>query len=142
MVVHFVPAHRCVELLGSLTGAAPSVGFVHGMLARAAKLLVEVDKRIRVLITLAHAVCCDETPLRVGDKTPKPGRKKAERYLLVAATELFTHYQLGDRDLASFKAFMLTDLADSLVVPRPLRGLRQRRIQRAEPPALLSAPPA
>ncbi len=59
MVVHFVPVHRCVELLTSLTGATPSVGFVHGMLTRAAELLVEVDKRIRTLITLAHAVCCD-----------------------------------------------------------------------------------
>jgi transposase len=41
MVVHFVPAQRCVELLGSLTGAAPSVGFVHGMLNRASTLLAE-----------------------------------------------------------------------------------------------------
>jgi transposase len=32
MVVHFVPAQRCRELLESLTGAAPSAGFVHGML--------------------------------------------------------------------------------------------------------------
>jgi transposase len=116
MVVHFVPAHRCVELLASLTGAAPSVGFVHGMLTRASGLLVEVDKRIRSLITLAHAVCADETPLRVGPRTPKPGRKKAERYLLVAATELYTHYLLGDRDLDTFKAFVLKDLTDSVVV--------------------------
>ena len=36
MVVHFVPAHRCAQLLESLTGARPSVGFVHGMIARAA----------------------------------------------------------------------------------------------------------
>jgi transposase len=41
MVVHFIPAQRCVELLESLTGATPSVGFVHGMLDRAATLLVE-----------------------------------------------------------------------------------------------------
>jgi transposase len=116
MVVHFVPAHRCVELLESLTGAAPSVGFVHGMLTRASGLLVEVDKRIRALVTLAHAVCADETPLRVGSKTPKPGRKKAEKYLLVACTELYTHYLLGDRDLATFKAFVLGDLTDSVVV--------------------------
>ncbi|MGH3905072.1 MAG: IS66 family transposase [Pseudonocardiaceae bacterium] len=86
-------------MLESLTGAAPSVGFVHGMLSRAAGLLAEVDKRIRALITVAHAVCCDETPLRVGAKTPRPGRKKADEYLLVAATELYTHYLLGDRDL-------------------------------------------
>ena len=116
MVVHFVPAQRCVQLLESLTGAAPSVGFVHGMLARASGLLTEADKRIRALITLAYAVCADETPLRVGPKTPKPGRKKAEKYLLVACTELYTHYLLGDRDLATFKAFVLKDLADSVVV--------------------------
>jgi transposase len=61
MVVGFVPAHRVVALLESLTGAAPSVGFVHGMLTRAAGLLAEVHQRIRALITLAYAVCCDET---------------------------------------------------------------------------------
>jgi transposase len=92
MVVHFVPAHRVVALLESLTGAAPSVGFVHGMINRTAGLLDEVHQRIRVLITLAYAVCCDETPLRVGAKTPAVGKRKAERYLLVAATELYTHY--------------------------------------------------
>jgi transposase len=116
MVVHFVPAKRCVELLESLTGAAPSVGFVHGMLERASKLLVEVDKQIRVLITAAYAVCADETPLRVGGTTPKPGRKKAEKYLLVACTDLFTHYLLGDRNLATFKAFVLKDLTGAVVV--------------------------
>jgi transposase len=61
MVVHFLPAQRCAQLLGSMTGAAPSVGFVHGMLARAARLLAEADTRIRALVTLAYAVCCDET---------------------------------------------------------------------------------
>jgi len=66
MVVHFIPAHRVVALLESLTGTAPSVGFVHGMINRAAGLLTEAHQRIRALITLAHAVCCDETPLRVG----------------------------------------------------------------------------
>jgi hypothetical protein len=116
MVVHFIPAHRCVELLESLTGAAPSVGFVHGMLNRAAGLLIEVDKRIRALITLAYAVSCDETPLRVGPRTPKPGKKKAEKYLLVACTELYTHYLLGDRDLATFKAFVIQDLVGSVIV--------------------------
>ena len=116
MVVHFIPAHRCVELLTSLTGAAPSVGFVHGMLARTAGLLGEVDQRIRALITLAYAVSCDETPLKVGPKKPKPGKKKAEKYLLVACTELDTHYLLGDRDLDTFTAFVFTDLTDTVIV--------------------------
>jgi hypothetical protein len=66
-------------LVESLTGAAPSVGFVHGMLARAADLVDEVDKRIRALLTLAHVVCADETPLRIGSAKPAPGRKKAQR---------------------------------------------------------------
>ena len=116
MVVHFIPVQRCVQMLQSLTGATPSPGFVHGMLSRAAALTSEVDKRIRALITLAYAVCCDETPLRVGAKKPKPGRKKAEKYLLVACTELWTHYQLGDRDLATFKAFVVKDLTGSVIV--------------------------
>lgn len=88
MVVHFIPAQRCVMLLESLTGAVPSVGFVHGMLTHASRLLAEVDKRIRALIILTYAVCADETPLRVGPKTPKPGRKRDDKYLLVACTEL------------------------------------------------------
>ena len=116
VVVQFIPVQRCVQMLESLTGAAPSAGFVHGMLTRTAALVGEVDKRIRALIILAHAVCCDETPLRVGSKKPKPGRKKAEKYLLVACTELWTHYQLGDRDLATFKAFVVKDLTDSVIV--------------------------
>jgi hypothetical protein len=113
MVVHSLPVARCVALLASLTGAAPSVGFVHGMLKHAAGLLAEVAARIRALIIMAYAVCCDETPLKVGSRTPKPGRKKAEKYLLVACTALYTHYLLGDRDLATFKAFVLQDLAKS-----------------------------
>jgi hypothetical protein len=113
MVVHFLPAHRVVALLESLTGTAPSVGFVHGMLHRTAGLLDEVGRRIRTLITLAYAVCCDETPLRVGPKRPKIGKKRAERYLLVACTELYTHYLLGDRSLDTFQAFVIQDLAAS-----------------------------
>ena len=56
--------------------AAPSVGFVHGMLARTAGLLAEVHDRIRTLITLAYAVCCDETPLRVGPEHPAAGQEE------------------------------------------------------------------
>jgi transposase len=116
MVVHFVPAHRCVALLESLTGAAPSVGFVHGMLERTAARLAGVSQRIRELITGAHAVCCDETPIKVGPRTPKPGKKKAERYLLVACTELFTHYLLGDRSMQTFTTSVVAELTGSVVV--------------------------
>lgn len=118
MVVHHLPVQRCAQLLESLTGAAPSVGFVHSMIAHAGGLLTAVTARIRALIALAYAVCLDETPIRVGPKTPRPGRKKADKYLIVACTELYTHYLLGDRDLDTFELTVLADLAgtDSVIV--------------------------
>ena len=73
MVVHVIPAHRAVALLESLTGAAPSVGFVHPMLRRAAALLEATDQRIRTLITGAYAVSCDQTPAQGWGRAP-PGR--------------------------------------------------------------------
>src|ERR687897_2491228 len=137
MVVHFIPAHRVVTLLESLTGTAPSVGFVHGMIHRTAGLLDGVHQRIRTLITLAYAVCCDETPLRVGPRTPAVGKKKAERYLLVAATELYTHYLLGDRSLTTFKAFVVAELAGSVIVHD-----RYQNYDSAAPPGGTQAPAA
>lgn len=116
MVVHHLPTHRCRQLLTALTGAEPSIGFVHGLLARASKVLREADRRIRTLITLATVVCMDETPLRVGPKTPRPGRKKADKYLLIACTTLYTHFLLGDRDLDTFKKSVLADVAAGTTV--------------------------
>jgi transposase len=118
LVLHHLPVHRVAMILATLTGAAPSVGFVHGMLARTARLLKTVDDRVRTLLTLAHVVCCDETPIRVGSKIPRPGRKKADKYLLVACTDLFTHYLLGDRDLATFQKFVVADLTGVVVHDR------------------------
>jgi transposase len=116
MVVQFIPAPRVAVLLESLTGRAPSVGFVHGMISRAAGFLTETHQRIRALITLAYAVCCDETPLRAGPKQPPAGKEKAERYLLVAGTELYTHYLLGDRSIETVTAFVLTELTNAVIV--------------------------
>jgi len=116
MVVHHLPTHRCRQVLTALTGAEPSTGFVHGLLARAGRALREADARIRTLITLATVVCMDETPLRVGPKKPRPGRKKADKYLLIACTTLYTHFLLGDRDLATFKKSVLADVAAGTTV--------------------------
>jgi transposase len=81
MVVHHLPTHRCRQLLTALTGAEPSIGFVHGLLARVSAALRMADHRIRTLITMVRVLCMDETPLKVGPKTPRPGRKKADKYL-------------------------------------------------------------
>ena len=116
MVVHHVPVHRCRQLLQALTGAEPSVGFVHSLLARTSRVLRAADARIRALITLVRVLCMDETPLRVGPKTPRPGRKKADKYLLIACTRLYTHFLLGDRDLDTFKASVLADVAAGTIV--------------------------
>src|SRR5450631_4913156 len=111
MVAHAIPVHRCAELIESLTGAKPSAGFVHGMLARAAAAVADANKAIRALIILAHVVCADETPIRAG-----PGPRSRKRYLLVACTHLLTYYFLGDRGMKTFSAFVLPDMGGTVVV--------------------------
>jgi transposase len=116
MVVHFVPVERCRQILASLTGAEPSAGFVHGLLRRTAGLLAAADRTIRTLITLCLVVCADETPLKTGSATPKEGKKEAKGYLLVACTELYTHFLLGDRSMDTFKEFVFSKLAPDAVI--------------------------
>ena len=111
MAAHAIPVHRCAELIEALTGARPSPGFVHGMLARAAGAVRHVNQLIRALIILARVICADETPIRVG-----PGPKTRKKYLLVACTNLLTCYFLGDRSLATFEAFVFPDLTGTVVV--------------------------
>jgi hypothetical protein len=111
LVVHAVPVQRCAQLIDAITGARPSEGFVHSMLKRAWAALSEVDRCIRALVTLAHAVSCDETPLRVGTK-------RMRKHLLVACTDMYTYYMLGDRSLDTFKAFLLPELTGVVVHDR------------------------
>jgi len=139
MVVHHLPVHRCRQVLTALTGAEPSVGFVHGLLARTSRVLRAADARIRALITMVRVLCMDETPLRVGPKTPRPGRKKADKYLLIACTTAYTHFLLGDRDLATFKASVLADVAAGTVV---VHAVRPHGVRRHRPPTVHPAPPA
>jgi transposase len=113
MAAHAVPVHRCAELIASLAGAAPSAGFIHGMLARAAAAVTTASMLIRALVIAAPAVSCDETPIRAG-----PGPAWRKRHLLVAATPLLTWYMLGDRTAASFSEFVLPDLAGVVVHDR------------------------
>jgi hypothetical protein len=98
VVFQHVPVHRCVQLVADLTGAAPSVGFVHGMLARCADALGEVTRVIKTLVTLAHVAHFDETTLRAG----KAGVKK---YVWSASTNRYTAFFLGRRTGKQFRAF-------------------------------------
>jgi transposase len=98
LVFQHVPVERAAQLVADVTGAAPSTGFVHSLLARAGEQVAEVVARIRTLITLAHVVGFDETTERVGPAGTK-------RYVLTACTEELIAFHLGGRDLGSFAAF-------------------------------------
>ncbi len=111
LVMHHVPVERCAGILGSMSGTRPSDGWVHALLDRAAKAVAAANKTIRALILLARVICGDETPVRAG-----PGPKTRKKYLQVACTGLLTYYFLGDRDLASFKDFIYSDLHGTVVV--------------------------
>ena len=101
---------RAIE---ALTGAEPSPGFVHSMIERTAAAVAGANKAIRCLIILAHVICADETPIRVG-----PGPKTRKRYLLVACTNLLTCYFLGDRSMDTFDGFVFPDLSGVIVHDR------------------------
>jgi transposase len=111
LVMHHVPVERCADILESMSGTRPSDGWVHTLLGRAARAVAAANTAIRALIILARVICGDETPVRAG-----PGPKTAKKYLLVACTNMLTCYFLGDRDLASFKGFIYSDLHGAVVV--------------------------
>jgi transposase len=111
LVMHHVPVERCAQVIEALTGARPSDGFVHGMLARAAKAVREACMLIRALVITASVLCADETPVRVG-----PGPKTRKKYLLVACTNLLTCYFLGDRSMKTFDMFVFPDLSAAVLV--------------------------
>lgn len=99
IVCQHVPVERCVRLIADLTGgAAPSTGFAHGMLRRAAAVLAETVTLIKTAVTAAAVAGFDETTIRSGPA----GQKK---YVLSGSTEAAVAYHLGGRDLGSFHAF-------------------------------------
>jgi len=111
MVMHHIPVERCADIIGSMSGTRPSDGWVHSLLARAAKAVAAANEMIRALIITARVICGDETPIRSG-----PGPKTRKKYLQVACTSLLTCYFLGGRDLPSFKDFIYTSLHGTVVV--------------------------
>ena len=125
-----------VALLESLTGTAPSVGFVHGMLSPdgwAARR--GTSSGSATLITLALCGVLRRDP--AAGRRPHPaalGKKKAERYLLVACTELYTHYLLGDRSLDHVQGLRAGRAGRRGDRARPIPELRLRRSRHAGPP--------
>jgi transposase len=98
VVFQHVPIERCRDLIGDVTGAQVSAGFIHSCLRKAAELAAGVVKLIRTLITAASVAGFDETTLRAGPA----GQKK---YVHGAFTELHSAFWLGDRSLESMREF-------------------------------------
>jgi transposase len=111
LVMHHVPVERCAEVPGALTGSRPSDGFVHSLIARAARAVRGANLLIRALVITASVLCADETPIRAG-----PGPKTRKKYLLVACTNLLTCYFLGGRSMETFGAFVFPDLSGTVLV--------------------------
>ena len=111
LVMHHVPVERCAQIVEALTGARPSDGFVHSMIARAAVAVRGVNMLIRALIITASVISADETPIRVG-----PGPKTKKKYLLVACTNLLTCFFLGGRSMETFDCFVFPDLSGAVIV--------------------------
>ena len=56
LVMHHVPVERCAGIVEALTGTRPSDGFVHSMIARAAKAVRGVSMLIRALVITASVL--------------------------------------------------------------------------------------
>jgi transposase len=95
LVAHAVPVERVCRLIADLTGAQPSPGFVHGLLARTAAALGEAEQAIGTAISRSWVVHLDETSLRVGPAGQRP-------WVWVAATDRYTLFHLGGRSRAAF----------------------------------------
>ena len=109
LVAHAVPVERVCQVIADVTGARPSEGFVHGMLARTAARLVPAEQAIRTAISRSPVVHFDETPLRAG---PVPER----RYAWVACTARYTLFHLGARSIDAFVAWGVAARPDAVVV--------------------------
>ena len=109
LVFQHLPVHRAAALIADLTGAKPSAGYVHAMLARGATALTEATNTIRAQIIASPVVGFDETTLRVGPAG-------AQKHVLSANTHPHTAFWLGGRDLATFHAFGILDAFTGIAV--------------------------
>jgi transposase len=110
LVTHAVPVERAAALVADVTGARPSTGWVHGLLAQAAARLARPLAVIHTGLQRSDVVHFDETTLRVGSAG-------GQDYVWVAATDRYTLYHLGARSAAAFVEFGIgLHLRDGTVV--------------------------
>jgi hypothetical protein len=91
----FLPYARAARLLGDLTGAHVSTGFVHSVFLDAAARLAPFTDRLRDLLRAVPVLHADETPARVAGRWG---------YVHVACTDTLTLFHVGGRSAADVDA--------------------------------------
>lgn len=104
-----LPVERAAQLVEDLTGARPSTGYVHSMIARAGGQLEEVDALIRAQLAASPVVGFDETTLRVGTAG-------TTAHVLSANTDTHSSFWLGGRGLTTFHDFGILDAFTGVAV--------------------------
>ncbi|HEX2301944.1 MAG TPA: IS66 family transposase [Pseudonocardiaceae bacterium] len=85
VVFQHLPVARAAQLIADLTGARPSTGWISSVLTTVADVLVDIERLITTLITLAHVIHVDETSSNING---------ARWWLHVACTDTLTAYHL------------------------------------------------
>jgi transposase/uncharacterized coiled-coil protein SlyX len=85
LVFQHIPVARTAQLIADVTGVRPSTGWISSVLATVSDVLVDVEKLIKSLITLAHVIHVDETSANING---------ARWWLHVASTDKLTAYHL------------------------------------------------
>lgn len=91
----FLPFARVSRLLGDLCGVSVSTGFVHAVVAEAARRLGPFTSHIAALLHVEKVLHADETPARVGG---------GFKYVHVACTPGLTLFHVGGRSKADIDA--------------------------------------
>jgi transposase len=114
-VFQHVPVERAQLLIADLAGGVLSAGFVHSCLRKAAGLVAEPVRLIRMLIAASPVAGFDETTLRSG-----PAGEK--RYVHGAFTELYSAFHLGTRSLETMKEAAILPFFAGIVVSDRYQG--------------------
>ncbi|GGM68135.1 hypothetical protein GCM10011608_61700 [Micromonospora sonchi] len=91
----FLPYGRAAALMGDLLGVRVSVGFVHQVVAEAARRLGPFVSHLAVLLHTEQVLHADETPARLGG---------GFKYVHVACTPALTLFHVGGRAKADIDA--------------------------------------
>ena len=114
-VFQHVPVERAQLLIADLAGGVLSAGFVHSCLRKAAGLVAEPVRLIRMLIAASPVAGFDETTLRSG-----PAGEK--RYVHGAFTGLYSAFHLGTRSLETMKEAGIVPFFAGIVVSDRYQG--------------------